>query len=285
MDIEMIADYACHCGEGPLWHPAEKCVYWTDIPTGRLFRYDPATGGHACVMQDRPVGGYTLQADGSLLLFRDNGNIVLWRDGAVTATLINEVPEIRGSRFNDVCAAHCGGVYCGTMNGRYYWLAPDGALTLIRDGYRTPNGMGFSPDNAWLYYNDSGEKRQYRWNYDAATGAISDPVVMRDASAGDPGAPDGMCVDSEGCVWSARWDGCCLLRHRPDDFGVIGTIKFPVKKVTSVCFGGDALDTLYVTSAGGTNRDGADGPQAGGFFRVTNSGFTGLPRPPSNIKM
>ena len=45
-ELEVIADYACETGEGPLWHAAEQRVYWCDIPRGRLFRYEPATGKH-----------------------------------------------------------------------------------------------------------------------------------------------------------------------------------------------------------------------------------------------
>ena len=282
MNIECIADTACDCGEGPLWHPAEGCVYWTDIPKGRLFRYNPQTGAHACVMQDRPIGGYTLQADGSLLLFRDRGNVVVWRDGQVVKTIIDEIPEHHKTRFNDVYANHLGGVYCGTMHGHLCYLAPDGKLSLLRDGYGTPNGMGFSPDNKHLYYNDSGLGKTFRWDYDIATGVLTNDIVLRDAKANaDPGAPDGMCVDSEGFIWTARWDGHSLLRHNPADGSVVMKLDFPVKKVTSVCFGGDALDTMYVSTAGAWDR--ANDPQAGAFFRVTDSGFKGLDRPVSRI--
>ena len=44
MEPELLADYECETGEGPLWHPDERKVYWLDIPLGRLFRYDPETG-------------------------------------------------------------------------------------------------------------------------------------------------------------------------------------------------------------------------------------------------
>ena len=64
---ELIADYACVTGEGPLWHAQRRRLYWTDIPSGKLFRLDPATGEHACFYQGRPVGGFTVQADGNLL--------------------------------------------------------------------------------------------------------------------------------------------------------------------------------------------------------------------------
>ena len=46
MKLELVADYQCGCGEGPLWHPDEKCVYWLDLENGRMFRYDPANGRH-----------------------------------------------------------------------------------------------------------------------------------------------------------------------------------------------------------------------------------------------
>ena len=55
---ELIADYACVTGEGPLWHPTEQRVYWTDIPQGRLFRYDPTTGRHEQIYQGEVVGGF-----------------------------------------------------------------------------------------------------------------------------------------------------------------------------------------------------------------------------------
>ena len=73
MQPELIADYPCETGEGPLWHPMEKRVYWTDIPAGRVFRYDPATGTHEICYTGDVVGGFTVQADGSLLFFMERG--------------------------------------------------------------------------------------------------------------------------------------------------------------------------------------------------------------------
>ena len=54
--VELIADYACLTGENPLWHPAEKRLYWCDIPRGRMFRYDPATGKHEPCYQGEHLG-------------------------------------------------------------------------------------------------------------------------------------------------------------------------------------------------------------------------------------
>ena len=133
MEPELIADYACVIGEGPMWHPLEKCVYWIDINDGRLFRYNPATGEHGLVFQGDPIGGYTIQADGALLLFMGRGAVKLLRNGALT-TIIEDIPDERESRFNDVFADPVGRVYCGTMptpsrKGRLYRLDPDRSLT------------------------------------------------------------------------------------------------------------------------------------------------------------
>jgi D-xylonolactonase len=289
MTPEMVADYACACGEGPLWHPDEQRVYWADIPAGRLFRFDPAAGRHEIVYQDRPVGGFTLQADGSLLLFRDKGNVAVWRDGRVTRTVIEAVPDLAATRFNDVCADPEGRVFCGTMGapgltGRLYRLDPGAGLTLLGDGYGTPNGMGFSPDGRTLYYNDSGTKqpKTYAFAYDRATGGLSDRRVFRDCmSNGDPGRPDGLAVDVAGHVWTARWDGSALLRFAPDG-RLVETVAIPAAKASSLCFAGDGLRDIYVTTAGGAQRTDKD-PRAGAFFRLRGSAVAGLPRFRSRI--
>ena len=111
---ELIADHQCECGENPLWHPAEKRLYWVDIPTGRMFRYDPATGAHEQCYAGEVVGGFTVQEDGALLLFMARGAVRAWRDGFL-GTAVPEIPRERESRFNDVIADPLGAVFGGTM--------------------------------------------------------------------------------------------------------------------------------------------------------------------------
>ncbi len=149
--MELIADYACHTGEGPLWHPLEERLYWVDIPPGRLFRYDPATGQHEqCLHAEEAIGGFTVQESGDLLLFMARGAVRLWRDG-FRDTIIEEIPAERNSRFNDVIADPRGRVFCGTMAGpdkpgTLYRLDVDGTLKVVLEGLGCPNGMGFTGD-------------------------------------------------------------------------------------------------------------------------------------------
>ena len=274
---ELIVDSQCHNAEGPLWHPFEQRLYWTDIPTGRLFRYDPATRTHEQIYSGESVGGFTIQEDGSLLLFKARGAIERWCEVNIT-TLIPELPEERDSRFNDVVADPVGRVFCGTMPtcdrlGRLYRLNLDGSLSLILDGIGLPNGMNFTPDRKQLYLASSPEREIYRFNYDLKSGTLSDRSICITTPEGE-GVPDGLTVDAEGYIWSARWDGGHLFRYTPDGTEVL-RIPFPAKKVTSVTFGGTDYTDMYVTTAGGEDRA-TEGSGAGAIFYL-NLGIQGIP--------
>lgn len=285
MDIELIADYRCVTGEGVIWHPAERRLYWVDIPAGRLFRYDPASGVHAQVYQGEAIGGVTIQADGALLLFGARGAVQVWRDGQLT-TIVDEIPADRDSRFNDVIADPAGRVFCGTMAGpagpgRLYRLDPDGRLMVVLEDIQVPNGLGFTPDRRGLYFTDTMRRTISLFDYDEATGDIANPrrFVQAPATAGE-GLPDGMTVDRDGHVWSARWDGGCLVHYAPDGREV-GRIAFPARKVASAAFGGDDYTDLYVITAGGDQKT-TDGQDAGALFRV-RPGVAGVPEFASRI--
>jgi sugar lactone lactonase YvrE len=274
---ELIADYQCVVGEGPLWHEDERRLYWSDILTGRLFRYDPASGHHEQIFAGEQVGGFTIQADGALLLFMERGKIATLRDGVLT-TLIDEIPQVQTTRFNDVIADPRGRVLCGTMSptfegepdrreGHLFRLETDLTYSVLLDGIGISNGMGFTQDERRLYYTDTATRDISLFDYDSDTGTLANKrQFVYVPETPDQGAPDGMTMDAEGCVWSARWGGSCLVRYAPDGTEV-QRIEFPARKVSSAIFGGPDLTDLYVTTAGGDQKD-VDGPGAGALFRV-----------------
>jgi len=267
--LELIADCACETGENPLWHTLEKRLYWTDIPRGRLFRYDPNTGHHEEIYQGRPVGGFTFEAAGGLLLFRDRGNVTLWRDGEFVE-VIGEIPAERNSRFNDVIADPAGRVFCGTMSsehsrGSLYRLDLDGRITPVLDSIGCSNGMGFSPSLKTFYHTDSFPREIYRFDYDIKTGSLANRRIFATVPESD-GLPDGLAVDQEGRVWSALWDGFGLVRFDQDG-NIAARVQFPTRKVSSLTFGGEDLQDIYVTTAGGNTKQ-EDGAAAGSLFRV-----------------
>ena len=321
MEPELIADVACVVGESPIWHPGEERVYWLDIPTGRVFRYDPAARTHERILQGDVVGGLTVQADGGLLLFMTEGAIKLWHQGNLTA-VVDSVPDQSGFRFNDVIADPKGRVFCGTMAyrnpsdrvsrhafqrvkaklrdrfpklrgrlhgllrglkpgnrpcGALYRLDPKGAPIKLLDGIALSNGMGFAPDRRRFYLTDSFKREIYVFDYDVDTGNLGNQRVFVRIPKGE-GTPDGMTVDAAGFVWSARWDGGCVARYAPDG-SIDRVIRFPVKKVTSIAFGGPDYTDIYVTTAGGADGQAA-GPGAGGLFHL-NLGIQGMAEFPS----
>jgi sugar lactone lactonase YvrE len=276
----MIADSQCRIGENPLWHPVEKLVYWTDIAGGKLFRYDPASGRHEECYSGAPVGGFTVQADGTLLLFMELGAIAVWRDGIIDR-VVREIPAEIGYRFNDVIADPFGRVYCGTVSlkagvspGRLYRLDVDGSVHPMLEDVSISNGMGFTPDLRRMYYTDSGRRVIYISEYDKDTGTLTGQRAWLRIAEG-AGIPDGMTVDAQGYVWSARWDGAALYRYGPG--GVEDRrIDFPAKKVSSVIFGGEDLRDMYVTTALGEGTRAEEGAGAGALYRL-RPGVRGLP--------
>lgn len=274
---EPVVDHPSQTGEGPLWHEEAAVLHWVDIPAGTLFRFDPETGQNTVAYQHSgAIGGYTIQADGSLLLFCEHGEI-LRLIGTETEPVITGIDAMRGSRFNDVIADPEGRVFAGTMPladgaARLYRLDPDGSLTVVYDDLTLGNGMGFSPDLATFYVTDSNTRRIYAADYDRATGEPRNRRTL--VQVEDEGTvPDGMTVDAEGTIWSARWDGRALYAYAPDG-SPRGKVPFPVRKVSSVTFAGPGYDIAYVTTAGGKERSEHEGVLAGSLFRV-DLGVTG----------
>lgn len=289
MQPELIADYDCDTGEGPLWHPMEKRLYWLDITNPRMFWYDPATGQHEQFDVGRQVGGFTIQADGSLLLFMDRGSIGTWRNGKLRI-IVEEIPDERESRFNDVFADSMGRVFCGTMPtkdrlGRLYRLDRDASLHMILYNVGCSNGMALSLDRKTLYYTDSETYEIYKYGYDEATGRLSNRRTFVKNPVED-GLPDGMTVDAHGNVWSAHWGGSCLIRYDREGNETM-RIGFPARRVSSVVFGGDDYTDMYVTTANSVLSEGTnkadEGERAGALFRLRIPGVRGLPEYYSRI--
>lgn len=293
MQPELIVDTADQTGEGPLWHPAERKLYWGDITEGELYRYDPETGCHELVFRaDQMFGGYTFQADGSILLFMEEGRIGVLRDGNLEIA-VDGIPGEEENRFNDVIADPEGRVFCGTMCkdsdkamdgeslGSLYLLETDGIIRKILDGIAISNGLGFTPDLTGLYYTDTPTGAIWLFDYDRSTGSIRN---RRDfTSTDDPdadGLPDGMTVDSEGYVWSARVLTGQIHRYSPSGELAL-SIDFPCDMVSSAVFGGENMEDLYVTTISADDRA-THGPGAGALYRI-RTGIKGIEEFFSNV--
>lgn len=280
--LEPLTNQHCNTGENPYWHPDDGCVYWTDIPAGVLYRYDPKTTKAEVCYRGDPVGGFTLQADGKFLLFRVRDIATLDPKLGHVESIIQYTDDTM-DRFNDVHADPLGRVYAGTIGkkwtdvGGLYLIGLDKSVRKVATGTKCSNGMAFSPDESILYWHCSSRRKIFAFDFDRGSGDLRNERVFYEAPA-DEGTPDGTAMDREGNLWSCRWDGHRICVINPA--GVkIDEIKFPVAKVSCAIFGGKADNELFVTTAGGKpDSTTADGT----LYRIVTH-TTGRPRFRSKI--
>jgi sugar lactone lactonase YvrE len=278
--VDCVGDVKAVLGEGPVWVAREQALYWTDIKGRRLFRRTFAgelsewqTPMRVCSLAPRAAGGFVAGTEHGFAWIDPEQNRY--------EPFADPEPERPRNRFNDGKLDRAGRFWAGTMDdaeqaasGALYRLAAAGDPVRIDDEYRVTNGPAFSPDGRTMYHNDSARQRVYAFDVDEA-GTASNKRVFAEFGEGE-GYPDGMTVDSEGCLWIAFWDGWCLRRLAPTGER-LSELGVPVQRPTSCAFGGPNLDRLFVTSAriGLDEAALAGQPQAGGLF-VLEPGVSGI---------
>jgi D-xylonolactonase len=275
--FETVSGVRCELGENPFWDGINQCLYWTDIPAGEIHRFDVVRQKHQFVYRGLPVGGFTLQENGDLLLFRVSDVALLKRNGEVKPIL--SFRENGMDRFNDVIAAPDGGVFAGTIGTAecgLYRVSRSGKITKLFSGTTCSNGMGFSIDRRTFYWTCSTSRRIFKFDYCERSGELSNRTLFYQA---EEGTPDGLTVDRDGFIWSAHWGGFCVKRISPEG-KVVRSIFLPAERISSVCFGGPDLKDLFVTSA---KDPAATGLRDGCIFKVL-PGAAGILEFRSNIE-
>ena len=273
-------------GESPVWDAHRGTLYWVDGERPAIFRWSPEHGQTGHWPMPKPVGcvaaagsGRLLFADTESLGFLDTTTGYLSRFGHLEGS-----PPV--SIFNDGKVDRAGRLWVGTMDeqnirpsGSLYRLSLDLQLTCHDTGFVCANGLGWSPDNRIFYFTDSFVRTIWAYEFDPDQGRPGARRILAKLPDSD-GMPDGLTVDSEGCIWSAIWDGWRVIRYTPNG-AVDREIPLPVQRPTSCMFGGSDLRTLYITSActGLGRADLEKGPLAGALFAV-QPGVAGLPETP-----
>ena len=296
--IECVLQCGNHLGEGPVWDVDTGVLWWLD-GTGRrvgnpsIWRLDPRTDAVASWSLDHDVGALAVRRNGGLVLALDDG-FYLFDPATGTLQLITliEADEPR-SRLNDGKVDRRGRFVAGGMDDKeelaicgLWRLDPDFTVTRIEAGIICTNGPCWSPDDGTFYVADTFVDEFWAYDYDIETGAVSNRRVF--ATTRDvPGVPDGSTVDAEGCLWNAELISGDLVRYDPNG-NVERRIGFPVANITSVMFGGENLDEIYVTSMARVKHPAVHDrfrvdtrPQfgAGSLFRLTGLGIRGVPEP------
>jgi sugar lactone lactonase YvrE len=281
--VECVIPGSDQLGETPLWDAREQKLWWIDIERPKLQSFDPASGARAAYPYDAAfLGSLALTQSGSHVLAKDVS--LYHRDPASGAlSLFAQVETGLDNRLNDGRVDARGRLWIGTMdnglhrpNGSVYRVDPDGSVLPVFDEVVVANGMAFSPDNRTFYFTDTRRYCSWRFDLDIDDGQIRNRVLFADYTASGE-RPDGACVDVDGGIWTAFFAGSRIVRYRPD--GTIDlVVPLPVTNPTCLCFGGDDLRTLYITTATKflTPEQRASEPLAGSVFAVHGIG-QGMP--------
>jgi sugar lactone lactonase YvrE len=278
IQYDVIDGVLAEIGEAPMWDSNGRCLWFVDIPVGAIYRYDPLSRSCEKRTVGLAIGAAIPRVDGGLVLALEDGIHLFDWDTATDEFALSIESDNPLIRLNDAKCDPRRRLWVGTMATDFrqgvsslYRVGPDEAVPVL-SGCSLPNGFGWSPDGLRMYFVDSIKRRIDVLDYDPETGKATErrPWVVVDEAMG---YPDGITVDAEGCVWVALYGSGQVVRYDPSGTA-IGTMQFPVQKVTSACFGGDDLDDLYVTSArfGLTPSELESQPLAGATFIVRDAG-------------
>ena len=271
-------------GEGPWWSVQEGVLYWIDIKSPKLQRWNPETDEQTVWELPAQVGCFVKTTSGSGLMAMQHGIFYFDFNTETLTPIVDPEADKPGNRFNDGACDRKGRFWIGSMDdseqGRYlgalYRMDEDHAILNVKSEVGISNGLGWSPDNTVMYYADSYANCIYAYDYDIETGtATNERILVRV----DKGAPDGLTVDSEGYIWNAQWGAWRVVRYAPDG-SIDLVLDVPVEQPTSCMFGGSDLRDLYITSASIrlTPEELEQQPEAGNVL-VVRTDVPGLPEP------
>jgi sugar lactone lactonase YvrE len=241
-------------GEGPVWHQGK--LWWVDILGKKV---------HWCVPTDeRQQGTYCLeQMVGAIAPCQSGGWLAALQDGvyrhddtfANGKMLAKPAGLTANHRFNDGKCDPKGHFWVGTTTfdnasqaSCLYRIEANGNSSIQQREVTISNGLAWSAKGDRLYYIDTMSLQLVAFPLDAQGEIRGEPEIL---VAFDPkqGYPDGMSIDAQGNLWIAFWEGSSVRCYDSANGKCLVTIELPVPLVTSCCFGGTNLETLYITTA------------------------------------
>ncbi|MCF6445808.1 SMP-30/gluconolactonase/LRE family protein [Nereida sp. MMG025] len=252
-------DRQCILGEGPLWHPTRKQLFWFDIKGKRLltsqqeWQFSEHVSAAGWLTKDRLL----IASETKLFSFNlETGEQRKVADLEADNTI---------TRSNDGRADPWGGFWIGTMGkqaepqaGAIYRFYK-GQLNQIRSGITISNAICFSPDKACAFYTDTPTKLIMRQALDTDGWPKGTAEVFVDLTA-DGLAPDGAVVDRDGNLWNAQW-GASRIAVYDQNGAFQHAFDLPASQITCPALGPDGL---YATSA----SEGVNEPDGGKTFFI-----------------
>lgn len=258
----------CMLGEGPLWHPERRALFWFDILNarlqgeGRYWDFPELVSAAGWIDRDRLV----IASETRLMRFD-------LRDGT-SAKLCPLDADSPGTRSNDGRADPQGGFWIGTMGkaaepgAGAIWRWYQGELRRLFAPLTIPNAICFAPDGRTAHFTDTPTRQILRVALDAQGWPAGAPEVAVDLR-GSRENPDGAVTDAAGRLWVALWGSGRVACFTPQG-QECASVPVSAPHTSCPAFGGPGLRDLFVTTA----REGLaqPGAQDGATFRAADVG-------------
>jgi gluconolactonase len=276
--------------EGPVWVRKGGFLLFSDIPANVIFKFSPEDGKAAVAVPysgftgaDSSGAGMQLNnGHGTVTLLGSNavtldpqGRIVycahgdhqvvrLEADGRRTV-LASQFEGKRLNSPNDLVYKSDGSLYftdppAGLRDGdkdskkelpfNGVYLLRGGKLQLLTKDMTLPNGLAFTPDEKYLYVNDSVKKTIMRYEVQPDDTIANGQLFIDMTSDKAPGGPDGMKVDQRGNVYCTGPGGFWIMSPDGKHLGTVLTSELPA----NLAFGDSDGKSLYLTARTGLYR-------------------------------
>lgn len=276
--------------EGPVWDSKGGDLLFSDIPANVIYKYTPADGKFSIAVpysgfsgsDSTNVGmeidnghGLVILLGSNAVTFDSQGRIVycahgdhqivrIEPDGRRTV-LANQFEGKRLNSPNDLVYKSDGSLYftdppAGLRDGdkdpkkelpfNGVYLLKSGKLQLVVKDMALPNGLAFTPDEKYLYVNDSVKKTITRYEVQPDDTLAGGQVFIDMNADKAPGVPDGMKVDQKGNVYCTGPGGVWIMSAEGRHLGTILTAELPA----NLAFGDSDTKTLYLTARTGLYR-------------------------------
>ena len=246
-------------GEGPCWNHNAFEFSFVDILSKKFF-----------IWKKNILKSYNIPFKISCLLPTKISNTwitasknkiikIIVKNNKIKTRVIKIINEPKQNRFNDGKCDALGRLWLSSMDnnekkntGQLWFFKSPHKAKVIDKNFKIGNGIDWCPNNKNLYFAVSDKRIIYSYSFDIFSGKLSKRKVFIKVPK-KRGYPDGICTDANGGVWVAYWDGGCVIRHFPNG-KIDKIINLPIKKPTSLCFGGKKLNMLFITSAKTLNK-------------------------------
>lgn len=281
---KLLYDARAILGEGPVWDYKKQLLFWVDIEDYKLQQHNPLTKENKHWVFNDMIGAAVPMQNGNLLLAMESGLASFdCESEKITKHNVLENSE-QLMRYNDGKIGPDGNFWIGSMHKQF--VSGSGNLFKVSKGFKSTvqipkttisNGMAWSADKKTFFYIDSPTFTIRSYDFDLAKSSISNEKIVITVPK-EYGSPDGMSIDEEGMLWVAHWGGNCIRRWNPTTGKVLEKIEVDARQVTSCCFGGKDLKTLYITTARGglDEKQLQEHPHSGGLF-VHETNIKGTP--------